>query len=255
MDEQRAPSPHPQGRGWPAPPAAHVPSSPYAPPPAYDPYAPVVRSYGQWYYIVPALSFGHLAWVPFLHAGIRLGRRDVWGKAGAVGAATVGSWALLGVEATGPLGALALITLAVVSCLTLRPLRREVYGALPPTPLAHDPSIAHDPTIAHVLHGRALRAKARAIAAADPLMARELRIGRPDLDGRHFQDGGLVDVNCATAEMLSIGCGLTTEVAEAIVAARAHLGSFSSIDEVAAYASLTPGAADAVREYGVVIPA
>jgi hypothetical protein len=43
---------------------------------------------------------------------------------------------------------------------------------------------------------RELRRKARDIVAGDPGLARELGIGRPDLD-RPFDDGGLIDVNAA----------------------------------------------------------
>ena len=54
--------------------------------------------------------------------------------------------------------------------------------------------------------------------AEDPALARSLGIGRPDL-ARGYDDGGLVDLNTASAPVIAQVCGLDAALAEAIVAA------------------------------------
>jgi hypothetical protein len=201
---------------------------------------------GRWYWITPIASFGLLAWLPAAHAASRLDRRRDYAHASALGALVGLSLAL---DIGGGDGAWLRVLAVVWACLLSRPLRRDVYAATP-RPAAE----VTDPSVAHVLHGRALRRRAHEIVDRDPLMARELAIGRPDLPRRRFQDGGLVDLNCAPAALISTTCGLTPEQAEAIVTARQHLGSFTNVDEVVVYAALPPGAAELVREYAVLLP-
>ena len=62
-------------------------------------------------------------------------------------------------------------------------------------------------------------------------MARELRIGRPDLP-RTYDDGGLVDLNSAPAEAIANTCGIEIAVATLIVNARAAGITFTTIDDV-----------------------
>jgi hypothetical protein len=73
----------------------------------------------------------------------------------------------------------------------------------------------------------ARRHQARQIAELHPQLARELGIGRPDLD-RDFDDGGLVDLNEAPAAVLASLPGVSMEQAALIVADRAHRGRFRS---------------------------
>src|SRR6266700_4115871 len=51
------------------------------------------------------------------------------------------------------------------------------------------------------------RSQARQIARANRVLARELRIGRPDLP-REYDDGGLVDVNHVPGDILTSCLGL-----------------------------------------------
>jgi len=92
------------------------------------------------------------------------------------------------------------------------------------------------------------RREAREIAGKDPVLCRELRIGRPDL-AREYDDGGLVDVNQVPGEILQSQLGLSADETAAVLAARAKLGSFTSADEVSAYAQLPPDRLDAVRDW------
>ncbi len=100
---------------------------------------------------------------------------------------------------------------------------------------------------------RALRQKAREQAAEDLLLARELRIGRPDLP-RHYDDGGLVDLNHVPAHALTTLRGVTPEIADQIVAVRDRVGAFSSAEELAATAGLHPDLTPEIREYGIFLP-
>lgn len=67
----------------------------------------------------------------------------------------------------------------------------------------------------------------------------ELRIGRP-YPPRHYDDGGLVDINRVPAAVLAAQLGLTQQEATNVRAARDKLGRFTSADELHNYAELPP---------------
>jgi DNA uptake protein ComE-like DNA-binding protein len=92
------------------------------------------------------------------------------------------------------------------------------------------------------------RREARGIASKDPVLSRELRIGRPDL-ARNYDDGGLVDVNQVPGGILQSGLGLSPDEAAAVLAARAKIGRFTSPDEVTTYAELPPDRLDDIRDW------
>lgn len=100
---------------------------------------------------------------------------------------------------------------------------------------------------------RDLRRKAREQAAADIVLARELRIGRPDLP-RQYDDGGLIDVNHVPAQVLTLFSRVTPELAEHIAQVRDHVGGFSSAEELAATADLHPDLLPEIAEYAVFLP-
>ncbi len=87
------------------------------------------------------------------------------------------------------------------------------------------------------------RARARAIAARDPHLAHELRIGRPDL-AHPYDDGGLVDVNSAPSSVLTARLGLSIKEAAGVVATRRHLGGFSGAEELVTLAEVEPATYD-----------
>jgi hypothetical protein len=62
-----------------------------------------------------------------------------------------------------------------------------------------------------VLFRRELRARSRMITRDDPILPREPAIGRPDLL-RPYHDGGLSDVNHASARVLSTASGITSMI-------------------------------------------
>jgi hypothetical protein len=99
--------------------------------------------------------------------------------------------------------------------------------------------LGNDAARATVERRRRLRREARALAAADPAMASELRIGRPDLRG-DYDDGGLIDVNSAPVPVLRRLAGVDAEIAVQIVRWREVSGLFESSEEVLVHTDLDP---------------
>jgi hypothetical protein len=100
---------------------------------------------------------------------------------------------------------------------------------------------------------RGLRAEARRLVAEDPDLANDLRIGRPELL-RAYDDGGLVDVNHASAESLALLPELTPEMIERIVRLRTEQGGFVSAAELALHADLPPDLVSRIADYVIFLP-
>ncbi|MEO3807854.1 helix-hairpin-helix domain-containing protein [Sphaerisporangium sp. B11E5] len=97
----------------------------------------------------------------------------------------------------------------------------------------------NDQAVAMAQYRRELRQQARELAERDPALARELRIGRPDLP-RQYDDGGLVDMNHAPAEVIATLPGMTAELARRVVTAREEVGGFISAEDVSIAVNLPP---------------
>lgn len=221
---------------------------------------------GAWYFAIVLLSAGVLTAIPFAHAASRLHRKGLWLRAGIYTAVTL----MLGVlssltprDAAGNtvgtaghtlgtvVGSLA-IALMAVGCFQLAALRREVYGlGAGPAQPAHP--AAADPVVAARLAARTRRNEARSLAQSDPVLARDLHIGRPDLP-REYDDGGLIDLNSAPAHTIATACSIDLAIAEKIVTARQELGSFSSLDEVFVFTQVEQGTAACIRDYALLLP-
>jgi hypothetical protein len=202
---------------------------------------PLVRLATIMWALIPLLTLGLLAFVPFAHAAAKLQHRRLWLVAACYAVVTVGLFGpLADASNTSDLGA-ALFTVAwfaliVGSTVHALVLRRRVFS--PP---------AVQPAMAAALADRELRQQARAIVAGDPALARELRIGRPDLL-RQFNDGGLVDVNHVPNQVLAERLGLSPAEAARVVEARERLGGFSSAAELCAFAEVPDATIDPVQE-------
>ena len=192
---------------------------------------------GAWYFVLTIASAGLLAAVPFWHAASRLGRREVRNRALAYTAADVYLVILVALtpprqadgtssnEALSTIGGLSAFLIIVVACIQLRSLRRAVYGGDGVIP------VHADPMVARALGARARRQETRELIAREPGLQRELGIGRPDL-GRGYDDGGLIHVNSAPAEVFVRVADIDRSAAEAIVAARtARGGAFYDMAE------------------------
>ena len=83
--------------------------------------------------------------------------------------------------------------------------------------------------------------------ATNPALARDLKIGRPDLPCE-YDDGGLVDVNHVPVGVLSSALGLTPIEARDVLAARDKLGRFVSAEELCEYTQLSPDRVDELRD-------
>lgn len=106
---------------------------------------------------------------------------------------------------------------------------------------------AGGPAVDAALRARGRRAAARRLAERDPGLARDLRIGRPDLPSA-YDDGGLVDVNSAPVDVLVTGLGLTQAEAEQVLRVREHLAGFRSPDDLVALAGLDQRRVDRVAD-------
>jgi hypothetical protein len=200
---------------------------------------------------LPFLTLGYAT--PFTFAAAALWRRSAHLLVATL--AYLGMFVLMvtllpGIDAErgGTAGAVGVLSflLAVVGCGHAFLIRRRVFD---PDGLS---GVDNDKAIEHVRRQRALREKARELAARDPRLARELGIGRPDLP-RQYNDGGLVDVNHAPAEALTLLPGVTPEMAIKIERVRNETGGFMSAEELAALAGLPPTITTELADYAVFI--
>jgi hypothetical protein len=88
-----------------------------------------------------------------------------------------------------------------------------------------------DPDEVALLARLVRREQARQLVYLHPAIARELRIGRPDLP-RTFDDGGLVDINTAPELVLASLPGLAPEQARRIVTDRHLNGALTCLDDL-----------------------
>jgi DNA uptake protein ComE-like DNA-binding protein len=144
---------------------------------------------------------------------------------------------------------------AIVIAASDRP--RVVAPFPPPPPTWHGPGAPQDrnqQALAVVARQTALRSEARRLAATDPMSARQLGVGRRDVPGRTYDDGGLIDINRAPAEVFTQFGGITAQRAAHVVAVREQVGgAFSSVEEMMALAELPPHLLEEINEYSIVI--
>jgi hypothetical protein len=87
------------------------------------------------------------------------------------------------------------------------------------------------------------RDEARRILIADPELARQLCIGRPDLP-RKYLDGGLVDANHAPAWVLARLPGISPDLADHIVTNRDGVGGYRDLTDLSVTLEVTPQSLD-----------
>ncbi|MFF4507612.1 ComEA family DNA-binding protein [Streptomyces sp. NPDC001401] len=74
----------------------------------------------------------------------------------------------------------------------------------------------------------------------DPALARELRIGRPDLP-QQFDDGGLIDINHVPVAILATLPGFSPELAEQVARSRDEHHGFAFVQDLKVYANIPGG--------------
>ncbi|MFD0686781.1 ComEA family DNA-binding protein [Actinomadura fibrosa] len=199
---------------------------------------------------LPFLTLGYAT--PFTFAAAALWRRSLHllvASAAYIGIFAVMCFLLPDIgDEEGPRSAVGVLMflLAVVGCAHAFLIRLRVFD---PDGMS---GVDNDAVVERVRRQRLLRQKARELAASDPGLAKELRIGRPDLP-RQYQDGGLVDVNHASAQALTLLPGITPELAATIERVRAETGGFVSAEELSAVAGLPPALTGDIADYAVFI--
>jgi DNA uptake protein ComE-like DNA-binding protein len=202
---------------------------------------------GGWYFALVLITLGILSPLPFAHAATRLRSPLGWVWPVLYAAAVVGLLAMPNDPDDNTVGGY-IIGLIVVALVHLTFLRRRVWprNGQAPAP-AHD-----DPAVAAALAARARREESRRIVATDPLLARELKIGRPDLS-RTYDDGGLVDLNTAPPQAVADACGITLEAAQRIVDARTAAGiPFVQVEDAFTWTDVPVEMWDRIRDRGIV---
>jgi len=202
---------------------------------------------------VPIWSIGFLSFVPFLAYAVIQRRARDWAVFAVYLAATVAMIVALGVAGSNGNGGAAVggFIIALAGCaavhaaIVFRP-SRGVSSLGASMPLS--PRQRNREAVAQA-QGRIERRKdARHLITTNPSLARDLRIGRPDLP-REYDDGGLVDVNHVPAAVLAGPLSLSAAEVSDVLAARDKLGRFTSADELCAYTSLTPDRVDELRDF------
>lgn len=234
----------PEGQRWP-----HNAYGPYPPTPPPRPSG----AGSVFWALIPLGTCGFGAPFSMLYAALR--RRDRWlGVSAGAYAVCTATWITLAElyedEKAPALASLAMILAMLAPWLgaTLHSfvVRKSVFG------LAPEASTGNEYALAVAQHRRALRREARELAERDPSLAKELRIGRPDLP-RQYDDGGLVDLNHAPAPVIASLPGMTPALAAHVVQVRDQVGGFVSAEDVSAAASLPPHLTADLAEYSVFL--
>ena len=197
-----------------------------------------------WWTSMPVWSMGLLAFAPFLRLALARRTRRDWRVFAAYLAAVVVEIVL----SSGPAGIFAPVALALMGTAAV-----HAYISFRPAPdmlretARLSSSQPNQQALATAQARMRRRNETRELASANPVLGRELRIGRLDLP-REYDDGGLVDVNHVPVEILTSALELTPEEATAIAAARTQLGKFTSPEELTVFAELAPGRVDAIRD-------
>jgi hypothetical protein len=201
---------------------------------------------------VPVWSLGMLSCVAFFARALSTKRLRDWAVTGGYLVVTVVALAMstAGENSSNPsatadavgtmAGGLLILLMGVGAVHTFLLYRR------PPLPLG-PPANSNMAALVAAQAAVQRRAEARRIAETDPMLARDLKIGRPDLQ-RDYDDGGLVDVNHVSADVLVRFLEWTRAEAQAVIDARDGMGGFSSTAELGVYTTISPDRVDAVAD-------
>ena len=96
------------------------------------------------------------------------------------------------------------------------------------------------------------RQRAKQLAKQNPSLAREIGVGRPDVEGA--ADAGLVDVNNASVSVIEKLPGVDDVLATRIVEARAQVDGFSSVEDLGIALDLPGDLVEDLRDRVVFLP-
>jgi hypothetical protein len=197
---------------------------------------------------VPFVTLGYGTPFSFLYAAVRRRSWSLGVTAGAYGAGMVGDVAMINSDdvLSATLGVVIGVMLWMAGTVHAFAVRGSVF------PREAQRSRLNRHAIEVARYRRTLREEARAIAAEDPALARELRIGRPDVP-RTYDDGGLVDVNHAPPQILAALPGMKDEFVDRIVRRREQQGGFVSAEEMAVDADIPPDVLPEMAEFTIFL--
>ena len=206
-----------------------------------------------WLWALPVFSCGLLSFVPPMVIAAKLKQSQAWWLAGGLTVAWFLGFALVSSQ---PEDADNVWTTSGVLFYLAAWIGGVVYGIVMGPKLDWSPKTSsvvapsYDPNsaaIAGIQAGRRKREEAREMARRDPQMARDLRVGRPDL-ARQYDDGGLVDVNSAPEVTLAEWLGLSAAQSAQVVEARQQLNRFEHVEDLVNLAGLEPSTYDQVKD-------
>jgi len=193
---------------------------------------------------VPIWSLSLLAFAPFLRLALTRRRARDW--AVFAGYLAVSLTVLVLMSISGPDDAVA-ATAGTLAIALMSAGAVHAFVAFRPRPEDSD-SLASKQALTTARTRMHRRQQARELAQHTPVLARDLKIGRPDLP-HDYDDGGLVDVNQVPGDILTSCLRLTPAESAAVIAARDQLGRFSSPEELSVYAQLPPARVDELRDW------
>jgi DNA uptake protein ComE-like DNA-binding protein len=189
------------------------------------------------------LPFGLTTWAAFLYAGSRTGRLGLKRAAGAYGAAILVGILLAAIAHTGALndiaGALFLVTWVI----------GMVHAALIRTSVNRQLALLDTSAVQQAEKELDRREYGRQLLKANPALARQVGVGRPDVSGS--DSFGLIDVNHAGQAGLMMLPGLSEEQVQKVLQYRNSGGFFVSAEDLAMYLDLPQTAIGALQDTAV----
>ncbi|MFL5894710.1 MAG: ComEA family DNA-binding protein, partial [Thermoleophilaceae bacterium] len=196
--------------------------------------------------VLPLVSIGLFAWSSFLYVGVKA-RKPAWLLWAAIYLVVIVvafmTDAIIDTEGSSTMLGLVLLVEAVGGAVHALAIRAGFYAAV-----AGADERSYD-SAERRLESRTL---GRKLVADEPAHARQLGVGRPDLDGAF--DASLVDLNSAPAKVIASVTGVSTAAAQTIVAAREKAGAFSSVEDLDLLVDLPEADVTRLKDAGVCVP-
>jgi DNA uptake protein ComE-like DNA-binding protein len=195
---------------------------------------------------VPIWSLSLLAFAPFLRLAAARRRARDWAVFTVYLAASILVLVLMSIAGPGDNDPVS-VTAGTLAIVLMGAGAVHAFVAFRPAP-GDRGSLASEQALATARARMGRRQQARELAQHNPVLARDLKIGRPDVP-HDYDDGGLIDVNHVPGDVLVSALGLTPAESAAVIAARDQLGRFGSPEELSAYAQLPPDRVEVLRDW------
>lgn len=183
------------------------------------------------------------SWAP-IYAGARAHVRRWIAFGAACVAVTIAGWAVSVGSSGGNAAGGLLIIVGWVGGIAVSYVIRNDYERRMHSPL----TLARDEASVRLLDRR----QALELARANPALAAEIGVGRPDRSGA--ADAGLVDINNAAVTALMQLPGVDDALATKIVETRAEVNGFSSLEDCGAALDLPGDLVERLRDRVVFLP-